>query len=68
MLIKLHNHLLFPFITIHIMINSFKVKGQFIQKEIYLKTITFGSGALSGKILLVRIIGNIKIDAYSRAG
>ena len=28
----------------------------------------FGSGALSGKILLVRIIENNKIDAYFRAG
>ena len=28
----------------------------------------FGSGALSGKILLVRIVENNKIDAYFRAG
>ncbi len=28
----------------------------------------FGSGALSGKILLVRIIENYKIDDYFRAG
>ncbi len=28
----------------------------------------FGSGALFGKILLVRIVGNNKIDAYFRAG
>ncbi len=27
-----------------------------------------GSGALSGKILLVRIVENIKIDTYYRAG
>ncbi len=29
---------------------------------------SFGSGALSGKILLVRIIENDKIDAYFRSG
>ena len=28
----------------------------------------FGSGALSGKMLLVRIVENMKIDAYFRAG
>ena len=27
-----------------------------------------GFGALSGKMLLVRVIENIKIDAYFRAG
>ena len=28
----------------------------------------FGSGALSGKMLLIRIVENNKIDAYLRAG
>ncbi len=28
----------------------------------------FGSGALSGKMMLVRIIENNKIDAYFRSG
>ncbi len=28
----------------------------------------FGSGALSGKMLLVRIVKNNKIDAYFRVG
>ena len=28
----------------------------------------FESGALSGKMLLIRIIGNNRIDAYFRAG
>ncbi len=28
----------------------------------------FGSGALSGKMLLVRIVKNNEIDAYFRAG
>ena len=28
----------------------------------------FGSGALSGKMLLVRIVENNKIDTYFRAG
>ncbi len=28
----------------------------------------FGSGSLSGKLLLVRIVKNIQIDAYFRAG
>ena len=28
----------------------------------------FGSGALSGKLLLVRIVENNKIDTYFRAG
>ena len=29
---------------------------------------TFGSGALSGKMLLVRIVENNKIDDYFRSG
>ncbi len=30
------------------------------------KKLFFGSGALSGKMLLVRIVENNEIDAYSR--
>ena len=37
------------------------------EKAFYFKTF-FGSGALSGKMLLVRIIENNKIDIYFRAG
>ena len=43
---------------------------QYFQKMILdvLFAIFFGSGALSGKVLLVRIIENNKIDVYLRAG
>ncbi len=37
-----------------------------IQYNFVIKTL--GSGALSGKMLLVRIIENNKIDAYFRSG
>ena len=36
--------------------------------RLYSQVIIVGSGALSGKMLLVRIIKNNKINAYFRAG
>ncbi len=36
--------------------------------KIFLIRKTFGSGALYGKMLLVRIVENNKINAYFRAG
>ncbi len=40
----------------------------FYQYELKVDIVKLGSGPLSGKILLVRIIENNKIDAYFRAG
>ena len=39
-----------------------------VLRQFYLEREKLGSGALSGKILLVRIVENDKIDAYFRVG
>ncbi len=39
---------------------------QYVPKHLFYKVV--GSGALPGKMLPVRIIENIKIDSYYRAG
>ncbi len=63
-----------PKINVLLQENVFKAfykKKLFKHYQIYKRKITglqFGSCALSGKMLLVMIIGNNKINAYVRSG
>ena len=53
-------HSIFFFIFFHEYYNTILVRSLIIN--------LFGSGAFSGKMLLVRIVENNKFDAYFRAG
>ena len=47
---------------------KFENSTKLVQNQFIPYTYFFGSGVLPGKMLLVRIIENNKIDAYFRSG